>query len=79
MEKQHSGSWKSYIVRPSLVTTGEPIYKFLLGGNYIPKEELAATIVDLAVNGSDQQTLNNAELVVKVCRKMHCYLSSGRD
>lgn len=62
MEKQHGGSWKSYIVRPSLVTTGEPIYKFLLGGNYIPKEELAATMVDLAVNGGDQQTLNNAEL-----------------
>ena len=52
-------------MRPALVTTGEPVYRILLGGHYIPKEELAAAMVDLAINGDGgekKQFWSNEEL-----------------
>lgn len=62
LESEYAPSWKSYIVRPALVTDGEPMLSLLLSGRYIPKQELAATMADLAVNGGSQQTLDNVDL-----------------
>ncbi|GIZ44844.1 hypothetical protein CKM354_000803000 [Cercospora kikuchii] len=62
LEEQYGEQWKSYIVRPAAVTTGKPIWSFVFGGWWIPKEELAAAMVDIAVNGGEKQTLESAEL-----------------
>ncbi|USW52027.1 Putative 3-beta hydroxysteroid dehydrogenase/isomerase, NAD(P)-binding domain superfamily [Septoria linicola] len=62
LESEYAPSWKSCVVRPALVTDGEPMMRLLLSGHYIPKQELAATMADLAVNGGSQQTLDNIDL-----------------
>ena len=62
LEKQYGEKWKSYIVRPAAVTTGKPLWSVVFGGWWIPKEELAAAMVDIAVNGGEKQTLESAEL-----------------
>ncbi|KAM3416338.1 hypothetical protein BST61_g7943 [Cercospora zeina] len=62
LEKQYGEQWKSYSVRPAAVTNGKPIWSFMLGGWWISKEDLAVAMVDLAVNGGEQQTLENDDL-----------------
>ena len=62
LEDQNKGSWKTYVVRPAVVTNGQPMLIGLIGGWYIPNEELAAAMVDIAINGADEQTIGSAKL-----------------
>ncbi|KAF2214011.1 hypothetical protein CERZMDRAFT_7279, partial [Cercospora zeae-maydis SCOH1-5] len=62
LEKQYGEQWASYIVRPAAVTNGKPMWSFMLGGWWISKENLAVAMVDLAVHGGEQQTLENGDL-----------------
>ena len=62
LEEKFGQGWKSFIVRPGFVTVREPTLSPILGNLYIPVGELAAAMADAAVNGSEKQTLENADL-----------------
>lgn len=50
------GKWETVSVRPWFVIEGDkPSMMQLYLGAYIPKEELAAAMVDAAINGSEKQ------------------------
>ncbi|KAK4502705.1 hypothetical protein PRZ48_006131 [Zasmidium cellare] len=61
-QTQHPGHWQSFVARPAYVTVGEPMLRFVMPGSYIPVEELAAALVDTAVNGSETERLENSDL-----------------
>ncbi|EGP87788.1 unnamed protein product [Zymoseptoria tritici ST99CH_1A5] len=56
-----SKQWTSFFARPSLVTEGESVMRFV-SSSYIPVATLGAALVDLAVVGGEQSVLNNGEL-----------------
>lgn len=62
-EEAHADSWKSIVVRPAYVTHGEPLLRFLPFTWYIPANELAASMVELAVTGQGESMVENAELL----------------
>lgn len=62
IQSQHPDHWESFVARPAYVTIGEPMLRFAMPGSYIQVEELAAALVDTAVNRSDKQRLENADL-----------------
>ncbi|KAF2164725.1 hypothetical protein M409DRAFT_67822 [Zasmidium cellare ATCC 36951] len=62
IQTQHPDHWQSFVARPAYVTVGEPILRFVMPGSYIPVEELAAALVDTAVNGSETERLENVDL-----------------
>ncbi|KAF7189538.1 Leucinostatins biosynthesis cluster protein T [Pseudocercospora fuligena] len=62
LEKQYGQGWKPFIVRPGFVTVREPTLSPILGNLYVPVGELAAAMVDAAVNGGEKQILDNADL-----------------
>lgn len=55
------GEWKSFAVRPGFVTNGKPIWGALAPSQYIPKQVLAAAMVQFALNGADKQVFENVE------------------
>ncbi|KAK4545976.1 hypothetical protein LTR36_002540 [Oleoguttula mirabilis] len=62
-ERENADAWKSVVSRPSLVMTGEWVaLKYLIPAWYIPVEELAAALVDVAVSGDGPVFVENAEL-----------------
>ncbi|WPH00271.1 Hypothetical protein R9X50_00309500 [Acrodontium crateriforme] len=61
-QNEHSDQWQSTIVRPLAVTNGESLMRFVLPNWYIPLAELAAAMVDLAINGSNETFLENADV-----------------
>lgn len=61
-EREREGEWKLCIARPGYVTKGEPRMGFAMNGWYIPQEELAAALVDVAVSGDRQGVLENVDL-----------------
>lgn len=44
------------------MTVGEPMLRLAMFGHYIPVEELAAALVDTAMNRSEMKRLENADL-----------------
>ncbi|KAF4555188.1 Hypothetical protein D9617_3g022600 [Elsinoe fawcettii] len=59
---KHSG-WETTIARPAAVTVGKPIYSPLLLGLWIPTDELAAALADVAAHGkAAAQRLSNDDL-----------------
>lgn len=55
------GEWKSFVVRPGFVTAGKPFWGGLVPTHYIPKEVLAAAMVQFAQNGAEKQVFENVE------------------
>jgi hypothetical protein len=66
-DKQKEG-FEVFITRPSGVTPKDRGVLKSIAAAIVPMikvDELAAAMLDIAVNGSDQQTLENHDLVVK--------------
>lgn len=62
-EDQNHGSWKSFIARSWFVTMPGSWMGWLVPNAYqIPVEVLGKALVEVAVNGCDEQTLDNAAL-----------------
>ena len=57
-----NGKWETVSVRPWFVIEGDtPSMTMRTLQAYIPREELAAAMVDSALNGSQKQILTNAD------------------
>ena len=66
IEKQNSGRWESFVVRPWFVCDEKPYIGHVLGPNsYIFRTELGAAMVDAALNGGEPRLLDNTTLRVK--------------
>ncbi|KXT12216.1 hypothetical protein AC579_3443 [Pseudocercospora musae] len=60
LEGKFDQGWKTFSERPGFVTVREPTLSLVLGNLHIPVGELAAAMVDAAVNGSQKRILENA-------------------
>lgn len=54
--------WTSFVAKPSMVTNGESIMRFVASSHYIPLAELGAALADVAVAGGERRVLDNGEL-----------------
>lgn len=62
-EAQNEESWKCFIARPWMVTMPGSWMGWAIPAAYqIPVEVLAAALVDVAVKGNTEQTLDNTAL-----------------
>ncbi|KAF2720177.1 hypothetical protein K431DRAFT_286024 [Polychaeton citri CBS 116435] len=62
-EEEHSQHWQTIIAKPAGVLSNDSIVsKFLLPSFSIWVQHLAEALIDAAINGSETQTLENAEL-----------------
>lgn len=61
LEQQNPGRWESYVMRPAAVVDKEPVWSYV-SSSWIFKEELAAAMVEAAVEGDSKRVLANAEL-----------------
>ncbi|KAJ7116072.1 hypothetical protein C8R44DRAFT_628816 [Mycena epipterygia] len=64
----HEGRWETYIVKPAMVlhTEGDVLKRlggYLLGT--VKVDELAAVMIDIVSNGSNEQILQNADIVAR--------------
>jgi hypothetical protein len=67
-EREHSSTWKSFIAKPGAVVPKQGLGRVgcLLGtGLSISLNELAAAMVDIAIQGTDSQVILNVALVTK--------------
>jgi len=67
-EREHSSSWKSFIAKPGpvLPRKGLGLVGWLLGTSLsIRVSELAAAMIDTAIQGNDSQVILNVALVTK--------------
>lgn len=53
--------WTSFVAKPSMVTNGESIMRFVTS-HYIPVAHLGSALADLAVVGGEKRVLDNGEL-----------------
>lgn len=61
-EKQHADIWKSFTIRPWVVTDGETMLSRTMPGYTIPVAELAAGMIEVAMNGSEEHFIESADL-----------------
>lgn len=65
LEKNHpEQQWTSFVAKPSIVTSGESMMRFVTS-HYIPLEQLAAALTDLAVVGGERQVWSNGDLKLR--------------
>ena len=62
IDRQHPDRWESFVVRPWMVVDSPPKLSYVLSNCYILRIELAAAMVDAALNGSNESLLDNAPL-----------------
>lgn len=68
--KEHPGQVEAAVVRPGLVTSTATVFRAVWGsamrwsglGTSIPREELAAAMLDQALHGFEKDTLSNDDL-----------------
>ncbi|KAK5130701.1 hypothetical protein LTR08_001731 [Meristemomyces frigidus] len=59
---EYPETWRTTVARPLGVTGDALVWKALPGGWFIPVEELAAGLVDLAINGEGEVFMENGAL-----------------
>jgi hypothetical protein len=65
-EQQNTGRWESFVARPWFVADEKPRIAYALGENsWIVRDELAAAMVDAALNGGEPRLMDNATLKEK--------------
>ncbi len=67
-QKQHDGAWTTFVVKPGWVCSKASygVLSWILGSSYsIELDELAATMIDLALHGGEDQVLLNKTIAMK--------------
>jgi hypothetical protein len=64
-ETENPGRWESSVVRPWHVVEQPPMIRYIASNSWIYREELAAVMVDAAVNGGLPRLLDNATMRIK--------------
>ena len=65
-ETENTGRWESYVARPWFVADAKPNVSYALGENsWILREDLAAAMVDAALEGGEPRLMDNATLKEK--------------
>ncbi|KAK3711108.1 hypothetical protein LTR37_009895 [Vermiconidia calcicola] len=63
LSEKHAGRWESFVARPWFVLDSPPMSRFLLGeASWIYREELAAAMVDAALEGGEERLLGDGAL-----------------
>ena len=65
VEKQNPDRWESFIARPWFVVDEKPRIDYVWSNGWIFREDLAAGMVDAAINGGEPRLLDNAALRTK--------------
>ncbi|KAF3924524.1 hypothetical protein ABW21_db0203192 [Orbilia brochopaga] len=63
LDVEKDGELKAFFAKPALITNGEPFLGRLSGGRWsVSIQAITAAFIDVILNGSDKQTLWNADL-----------------
>ncbi len=65
VETQNPGRWESFVVRPWHVVDQPPMIRHVVANSWILREELAAIMVEAALNGGLPRLLDNATMRIK--------------